>query len=306
MNIERVAPELRDAVRKIPSPSFESALRRRIVQTALRLMPAARTAGVRIERRKGAGTDLRLYLPDERRSSAALLWIHGGGYIIGRAKQDDRLCGRTAAALGIPVISAEYRLAPDHPFPAPLDDAYAAWTWLHDNAGTLGIDSMRIAIGGESAGGGLAAALVQRVVDEEGPRPRAQWLFCPMLDDRTAARRELDAIDNFVWNNAKNRFGWRSYLGKEPGAPALPAYAAPARREDLATMPPTWIGVGDIDLFHEEDRTYADRLKAAGIDTQFVTVPGGPHGFETWAPDNPVSLEFIGQAQNWLKRALED
>ena len=136
---------------------------------------------------------------------------------------------------------------PEHPYPAALD-AHAAWTWLRGHAA-----AERIVVGGQSAGGGLAAALVQRLYDE-GERPRAQWLFCPMLDDRTAARRGLDDAGHRVWDNRLNRFGWRAYLGTEPGAPGVPPYAVPARRDDVAGLPDTWIGVGDIDLFHDEAR----------------------------------------------------
>lgn len=306
LNIEAVAPELRDVVRKLPDIAFDSPWRRKLAQLALAVLPPKGTPGVEIIQRRTASTAMRIYLPAERRSRGALLWIHGGGYIIGRAKQDDRTCGRTAARLGLPVFSAEYRLAPEHPFPVPLDDVHAAWSWLLEEAPAYGIDLARIAVGGESAGGGLAAALVQRLLDEGGVQPCAQWLLCPMLDDRTAANRKLDAIDNFVWNNNKNRFGWRSYLGAEPGAASLPDYAVPARRLDLSGLPPTWIGVGDIDLFWEEGRAYADRLGKSAVATEFVSVSGAPHGFEAWAADNPISLTFLDQAHDWLLKILGD
>jgi acetyl esterase/lipase len=156
------------------------------------------------------------------------------------------------------VVSADYRLAPEHPYPAPLDDCLAAWTWLQDNSPARGVDPTRVAIGGQSAGGGLAASLVQRVHDDPGAaQPVAQWLFCPMLDDRTAAERKLDATKHILWNNTSNRMGWRSYLGVEPGAASTPEYAVPSRRADLAGLPPTWIGTGDIELFYDENRAYA-------------------------------------------------
>jgi len=154
-------------------------------------------------------------------------------------------------------------------------------------------------VGGESAGGGLAASLVQRLHDE-GAHPIGQWLFCPMLDDCTAARRELDAVDHFIWNNTANRFGWASYLGREPGAAEVAEYAVPARRTDLAGLPPAWICVSDIELFHDEDVDYARRLEAAGVPVTLDLVAGAPHGFESWAADTAPARALIGRAQAWL------
>ena len=291
MALSLVAPELRGAVRLMPDLPVRRPWVRRVIRVLGERIPTSPTAGVTIEQ---PVPGVRLYRPAVRRTNAALLWIHGGGLVIGSARQDDRLCGSTAAALGITVASASYRLAPDHPFPAPLDDCQAAWAWLREQPGVE-----RIAIGGQSAGGGLAAALVQRLHDA-GERPLAQWLFCPMLDDRTAARRELDALRHRVWNNRCNRVGWGAYLGREPGADTVAPYAVPARRAELAGLPPAWIGVGDIDLFHDESRSYADRLRAAGVPVTFRTVPGGPHGFETWATKTTVAREYVAAARDWL------
>jgi acetyl esterase/lipase len=125
-----------------------------------------------------------------------------------------------------------------------------------------------------------------------------------MLDDRTAARRELDAVGHLVWNNRLNRLGWRSYLGAEPGAASLPAYAAAARRADLAGLPPAWLGVGDIDLFCDEVRVYAERLRASGVDATLDVVPGAPHGFEIWAPETPLARAHVSRAHDWLRATL--
>jgi acetyl esterase/lipase len=224
--------------------------------------------------------------------------------LIGRASQDDRLCASTATRLGIVVVSAEYRLAPEHPHPAQLDDCRSGWLWFQDNAASLGVDAAQVAIGGQSAGGCLAAALVQQICDLAEPAPIAQWLFCPMLDDRTAARRELDAVGHRIWNNATNRYAWRAFLGIEPGSQTTPPYSVPARRAVHPGSPPTWIGVGDIDLFHDEDMAYASALRAAGIPVTTDVVPGVPHGFESWDPTAEVSRGYIDRAQTWLGRAL--
>lgn len=304
MDLNRVAHELRPSVPKFRVP-IESPLLRFVGNGALRLMPARTVHGVRFERRDDAGPGLRLFMPEVRRSDGALLWIHGGGLIIGHPAIDDRFCAVTARDLGIVVASVRYRLGPAYPYPAAIDDCHAAWEWLLRNATPLNIDPARVTIGGQSAGGGLAAALVQRACDEEPPHPVAQWLFCPMLDDRTAARRDLDVGKHFVWDNRMNLFGWRAYLGNNPGAPATPPYAVPARRDDVTGLPPAWIGIGDIDLFFDEDVAYAKRLTAAGTSVTLDVVPGAPHGFEVWGVSTRTASAYLGRAREWLGQAIE-
>lgn len=299
-----VAPELRSAAAKLPRVPYDSKIARLLIRTLLRFMRAPKVDGVAIETCRAIKPALRVYRPSARKSDAALLWIHGGGFLIGNAKVDDRFCATTARDLGIVVVSANYRLAPEHPFPAALDDCHAAWTWLQRSAGELGIDPTRIVVGGQSAGGALAATLVQRLHDEGGPSALAQWLFAPMLDDRTAARRELDAIEHPAWTNRQNAFAWSSFLGAEPGCADLPRYAAAARRDDLRGLPPAWIGVGEIDLFHSEDQTYAERLRDAGVEVTWESVPGAPHGFETWASDTRISENYVTAGRDWLRRVL--
>lgn len=223
--------------------------------------------------------------------------------VMGSAVQDDRQCFATARELDVVVVSAEYRLAPEHPFPLPLDDCLDAWDWLQQNAAARGIDPRRVAVGGQSAGGGLAAALVQRIHDQGGTQPVAQWLFCPMLDDRTAANRELDAVRHILWNNRSNRIGWSAYLGTV-GAPEVPDHAVPARRPDLTGLPPAWIGTGAIDLFHDENLAYAERLTAAGVPTTFDVVADAPHAFESAGAGTEVSLAYVDRAHRWLRDRL--
>ncbi|KQO64303.1 alpha/beta hydrolase [Curtobacterium sp. Leaf261] len=304
MDIALVHEELRGRVRRQVDLPTDRWWGRKLTRALTGLAPSGDTSCVTISMPKKRAPSVRVYRPNEQQSDAALFWIHGGGMIIGRASIDDRLCASTARELGMVVVSAEYRLAPDHSYPIPLDDCLQGWMWLQEHAASLGVDRERIAIGGQSAGGGLAAGLVQRLADSTYPDPVAQWLFCPMLDDRTAADRDLDRIDHFVWNNRINRFGWRSYLGTVPGSPRVPEYAAPARRTDLGGLPPAWIGVGDIDLFRDEDMAYAAALRAGGAPVDTVVVPGAPHGFEAWAPDTVLAREYVAGAQAWLREAL--
>jgi acetyl esterase/lipase len=243
----------------------------------------------------GPETGVRLYRPlGVSEPTPALLWIHGGGYVIGTAQQDDALCRRFSARLGITVASVDYRLAPEHPYPAPLEDCYAALTWL---AGLPAVDSDRVAIGGASAGGGLAAALALLARDRGEIRPIFQLLAYPMLDDRSSATA---ANPNYrLWSPGSNKFGWTAYLGD-----ADPQVAVPARREDLSGLAPAWIGVGTHDLFHDEDLAYAERLKSAGVPCQVEIVPGAFHGFDLFVPKAQVSRGFFHSQCDSLWGAL--
>jgi acetyl esterase/lipase len=211
--------------------------------------------------------------PDRTQSSGALLWIHGGGYVMGAPEGGNEFCSRVALELGVLVVSVDYRLAPEHPFPAGLVDCYTALRWLHAEAAALGVDPARIAIGGDSAGGGLAAALAQIALDQGGPAVCFQLLEYPMLDDRTVQR----PVDALVWSNRANAFAWNAYLGHPAGQPDERPWAVPARREQLAGLPPAWIGVGSIDLFHDEDVEYARRLQEAGVPCELHVEPGMYH-----------------------------
>lgn len=268
MDLDLVDPELRTFVRRLSRIGVPTGrVSRPIARVALKIIPFRREpSAVTTRLREGRVRGFH-YAPGARRSAPgpSLFWIHGGGLITGAPQIDHLFSGRTAVAVGIDVFSFRYRLAPAHPFPAALDDLTDAWHWLQSNAARLGVDPTQIVVGGESAGGGLVAALTQRLLDDGGVQPIGQWLFAPMLDDRTAARRDLDAIDHFIWNNRANHVGWSSYLGREPGAPTLPPYAAAARREDLAGLPPAWLQWGTLELFADECADYAARLKQAGV-----------------------------------------
>ncbi len=222
-----------------------------------------------------------VYVPEDApRPLPALLWIHGGGHVVGVAEQSGPTVRRIAAEVGCAVISVDYRLSPETPFPGQLDDCYAALAWLHGAGDDLGIDPGRIAVGGDSAGGGLAAGLALLDRDRGEVALAYQLLIYPMLDDRTGLTIEPAATcGEFVWNRDANRFGWGAFLGREPGSEEVSPYAAPARAESLAGLPPAFIGVGDLDLFVEEDIAYARRLIHAGVPTELHVYPGAIHGF---------------------------
>lgn len=305
MELSKVHPELRKTIRRIPPLPFHRRSFVILLNAMLRFIPKAQTQdGISIEETDiSKHVSVRIYRP-LKNAGAALLWIHGGGLLGGRAAQDDKLCIRYARELGLLVVSVEYRLAPRHPFPAAIDDCFTAWTWLLQRASFLGIDPQRIAIGGQSAGGGLAASLAQRILDTGGIQPAAQSLYCPMLDDRTAANQALDALNHRLWHNRSNRAGWSAYLEKAPGAPTVPEYAVPARRENLTGLPPAWIGVGDIDLFYAEDMRYGEQLQAHGVSCEFHIAPQAPHGFETVAPRSALARALFQSNFEFLRKTL--
>lgn len=237
------------------------------------------------------GLGVRLHRPAGLTPPApALLWIHGGGYVMGTAKQVDGLCRRFSHQLGITVASVEYRLAPEHPYPAALEDCYSALTWL---AGLPTVDSGRVVIGG----GGLAAALALLARDRGDVTPALQLLAYPMLDDRSAT---APADRRYrLWSPRSNRFCWKAYLGD-----ADPRVAVPARRKDLSGLAPAWIGVGTNDLFHAEDVAYAERLIRAGVPCHVEVVPGAFHGFDLLAPNTQVSQAFFASQCASVRSAL--
>lgn len=248
---------------------------------------------------------LRLYKPLKASGPIpVLVWFHGGGHLVGNLNQSDALLLKYVREVGIAVASVDYRLAPEHPFPADLDDAYGALKWVHDQAEQLGLDPQRIAVGGESAGGGLAAALAQRARDRGEVRPAFQLLIYPMLDDRTQSAPEKAEREYVVWTPASNRFAWEAYLRRSPGSDSVPPGSVPARRADLSGLPPAWIGVGTIDLFHDEDVAYARRLQACGVDCELVTVPGAFHGFDGASPRSLVAQAFYWSQVEAMKKRL--
>lgn len=288
-------PDLRRAARYIPK-QLVTPVTVPFIRAAERLMWRRTPSDVE-ELTLPSGAGIRLFRPVGVTGQApALLWIHGGGYVIGRAAQDDALCRRYARELGATVASVEYRLAPEHPYPASVEDCYSALQWL---IRLPSVDPSRVAIGGASAGGGLAAALALHTRDRGEIPLVAQLLVYPMLDDRTVDRKELDHEGHRLWNKSSNKFGWSAYLGG-----ADPEVAVPARREDLSGLPPTWLGVGTFDLFHDEDLTYAERLTAAGVPCEVEVVTGAFHGFDGIVPKAEVSRSFFKSQCALLRRSF--
>ncbi len=247
-----------------------------------------------------------VYLPKgSPRPLPALLWIHGGGYVIGSADEDDMTVKAMVSAVGCAAVSVDYRLSPETPHPGPVEDCYAALKWLHANASELGVDTGRIAIGGASAGGGLAAGLVLLTRDR-GEVPLAfQLLIYPMLDDRTVTTADPHPYTGeFIWTHDDNRFGWTALLGQEPGGASVSPYAAAARAECVAGLPPTFISVGALDLFLDEDMEYARRLLRAGVPTELHIYPGAYHGFDLFVPEAQVTQAYERDVLGALRRAL--
>ncbi len=249
---------------------------------------------VRVYRLEGAKEQAAATLP-------CIYWVHGGGYMFGSALMDDPRINRWVEELDCVVVSVEYRLAPEHPYPAPLEDCYAGLFWTYSHADDLGIDRNRIVVAGASAGGGLAAALAL-VARDRGKVPIAyQLLIYPMIDDRN-----VTVSSNFaapIWSRDANRLGWRAYLGGD-GGDDIPYYAAPARATDLRGLPPSFIAVGTVDVFRDEDIDYARRLLEAGVPTELHVYEGAPHGFEMLAATTGVAQRCQQEIDAALRRAL--
>lgn len=248
----------------------------------------------------GGGPRVICYRKTHKPMQPCLLWMHGGGYVLGDA--EDLQAKQLAFDLDITVVSVEYRLAPEHPFPAGLDDCWKALSWLSANAEVLGIDAGRLAIGGASAGAGLAAGLALRVRDEQGPDLALQLLLYPMLDNLHAS--ESGKIETHpVWSRKTSFSAWEMYLGGAPGD-AAPMYAAAARCADVGGVAPAYICVGTEDLFYGEDDRYAERLTAAGVACELAVFPGLYHAADVYFPEAKISQRLMASVRMALAHAL--
>ena len=253
----------------------------------------------------GHDIEMRIMQPEGAEKKPLFYWIHGGGYVLGQAKQGDSFTLR-AAQMGCYAASVEYRLAPETAYPGPLEDCYEGLKHLLDNADALGIDKTRIIIGGVSAGGGLCAGLALLIRDRGLCAPLGQLLLYPMIDDMNLQPASDTLPDTPIWSRQYNHFGWQSYLGDLFGTKHVPIYAAPARAEDVSGLPPTYMPVGDLDLFLDENIAFVRKLTRVGVPTHFHIVPGAFHGFNGFVPDAPVSRAINGEIFGFVEKLLAE
>lgn len=274
--------------------------------------PAAEPAGDRVIEERvtvpgpAGSPDVALLIlrPAETPAAAGCIYhMHGGGYVLGAVEGGAVRLRPMVEALGCVIVSVDYRLAPETPFPGPIEDCYAGLAWTCANAERLGIDPARIGLMGESAGGGLAAALALLARDRGEYRVAFQHLLYPMIDDRTCVSDGDPTVGEFVWNRTSNYFGWRSMLGVDPGSEGVSPYVAAARAEDVSDLPPTYIATGALDLFRDENIAYAQRLLSAGVPTEFHIWPGAVHAFDA-LPGAAIATEANQSRVAALRRAL--
>ena len=298
---ERIHPQLKGEFLKAPEITITTesleGLRKAFTPEAL---PKDETVEVRDEV-TGSGVRVRVYKPKtEQKEFPALLWIHGGGHILGLPEQDEELCIRFAKEAKCIVAAPDYRLAPEHPYPADVDDCYGALVWMTEN---LPVRKDKVAVAGQSAGGGLTAAVALRARNSGGPALCFQMPLYPMLDHRNITPSTHQITDHRVWCRDFNVTAWGMYLAGVSGD--VPAYASPALAEDLANLPPTYIMVGTLDPFRDEAITYAQRLMQAGVAVELHVIPGGTHGFEGIFPEAEVSVRAVNEYVNALAEALK-
>jgi acetyl esterase len=281
-----IDPELAAAIPMLPPADLTDlpGVRAGLAE-ALATWPAPDTTGVGIEDLLvpgGAGdpdVPVRVYRPERVAAPAAIYNVHGGGFVLGSVDMDHALCVTLARELGVLVVSVEYRLAPETPYPGPLEDVYAGLVWMAKHADELGIDPHRIAVHGLSAGGGLCAGLTLLARDRGGPHIAFQFLAVPELDDRLATPSMTAYTDTPLWNRSNAVISWDAYLGTGvPGGDEVPAYAAPARAGDLTGLPPAYVSVMHFDPLRDEGIAYAQALLTAGVTVELHLFPGTFHG----------------------------
>ncbi|MEU6086330.1 alpha/beta hydrolase [Streptomyces sp. NPDC047085] len=234
-----------------------------------------------------------------------IYYVHGGGMILGTNRDGVDSALRWARELGAVVVSVEYRLAPEHPHPAPIDDVYAGLLWTAEHAEEIGGDPERIVLAGASAGGGLCAALALLLRDRQGPPVIGQLLMCPMLDDRndTVSSHQMAGVG--LWDRTANETGWTALLGERRGTPDVSPYAAPARADDLSGLPPAFLDVGSAETFRDEVVDYASRIWRSGGTAELHVWPGGFHGFDDLVPHAALSRAARAAQLDWLRRLLD-
>ncbi|MDA9560186.1 alpha/beta hydrolase [Porticoccaceae bacterium] len=321
MNIELVDTELAESLKSFPDLDIWTDLvKTREMGAQMRAkmignlppIEAVESEDYWLQQADGPEVWVRAYRPKSQvEPLPALLWIHGGGYCLGSMEADDHMVRQMVREVGFVVISVDYRLAPEHPFPAALNDATAALQWLADNTDTLAVDPARIAIGGISAGAGLAAGLALHTRDKTDIQLAFQFLLCPMIDDRCVTASSHMITDKRVWNRYSNLIAWKHYLHRDKTPEQelykdVSEYAAASRATNLSGLPSAYIAVGSVDAFVDENRDYAQRLQAAGVSIQFEVFEGGFHGFEFIAPGAGLSKDARESHYGALRIALFD
>lgn len=306
----RVLPELRQAYSQFPGFRLQEDLawsRSLLVQPPLEKSKLVHTTNCMIPRGDGGEMLVKIYEPIERNRDKlpAMLWIHGGGFVMGHPDMDDLLCERFVQTANCVVVSVDYRLAPEHPYPAAIEDCYAGLVWMTAEAPSLGIDVKRVAIAGASGGGGLTAALALMARDKGGPSIIFQMPLYPMLDNRNETPSSYEITDaHATWSRSNNLTAWRMYLGEEKDTNELSPYAVPSRADNLAGLPPTYTCIGQLDLFRDETFDYVTRLAQAGVDVEINLYPGSFHCFEVFVPEAEVSQRASQNYLDAMARAL--
>jgi acetyl esterase/lipase len=281
--------------------------RRATVAQIFAMLPAVENPDVVKEDRTVPGPDgepditVRIYRPVAASGALpGIYYIHGGGMVLGDVAGEDANAAMLCAEVGAVVVSVEYRLAPENPHPAPVEDCYAGLVWTAGNAAELGIDPARLAVYGGSAGGGLTLGTALLARDRGGPALRFLMPIYPMIDDTNTTPSSHEITDIGIWDRAGNSEAWAWYLGGKPAD----QYAAPTRATDLSGLPPAYMDVGTVDLFRDEDIAFAQRLVQAGVPCELHVNPGSYHGSETFAPDAALSRRIWGMRIDALRRAL--
>ena len=311
--IDRIDPEVLRALDLMPAERFaaigeDPPKARQLTEEYQRILrDALPKTDVTIEETAFAGPDceipLVIYQPPTPAPRGGLLWMHGGGYIVGTARADYHGVGFAEHA-GCTVVSVDYRLAPESTYKDSIADCFAALNWMVDNAGELGIDRERIAIGGGSAGGGLTAGLAHYNRDHGGPALKLQLMLYPMIDDRHDTPSGHEITHPTVWHRQVSLAAWKMYLGDEYGTDQVSPYAAAARATEFSNLPPAFVTVGALDLFRDENIDYAQRLMAAGVPTDLQVYPGMIHGAEMSVPEATVSRRMRTEYRDAVKRAI--
>ncbi|MFC1495688.1 alpha/beta hydrolase [Thermodesulfobacteriota bacterium] len=313
---KRIDPELAPSLEMMPDdgafdfsdlPAAREMSEKMFAEMAALMLPVdgVDTEDVSIPGPDGApDVTLRVYTPMNASGiMPGLLWIHGGGYILGNLDADDNSVKRMCINTGCVIVSTNYRLAPENPFPAPVEDCYASLKWMVENAGSFNIDRSRIAVGGGSAGGGLAAGLVILTRDRGEIELAFQLLIYPMIDNRNITPSSYAINDPRTWDREKNIFAWNAYLGGASEDDEVSPYAAAARAKDLSGLPPAYIAVGELDLFLDEDIEYARMLIQAGVSTELHVYPGATHGFDAMI-NAAVTIRFMEERDRAIIKAL--